>query len=289
VRRAKGASRRVRGCGAALLGAALIALACAPRPGRLLVVPLTPLTAVVTYEDLAAMAASDMVPSVAALLAETFAAPLPRAVTLGLYRTRLAFTTGLVHDVGLSPRMALDVSRTALGFALPRTVLLLTGEGAGDHVRLVAHEMMHVSQMELAGPGGRPTHWILEGTAEWGALTLLQHLGAPAIESRMGVARAIGLRYLTDHPRFSLASVRRSDDFRRWQRAAGDLVAYHVSYALAEQLVARHGLPAVLTYFRAYRHSEDHVKNFQRAFGSSPEDFIAAARGSMSSLPRPTS
>jgi hypothetical protein len=128
----------------------------------------------------------------------------------------------------------------------------------------------------------------MEGTAEWGALTVLDRLSASGISARIGAARAVASRYLAQHRRFSVIEIRRPGDFRRWQSLPGDLIAYQVSYALAEQLVIRHGVPAVLTYFRAYRHARDHATNFQQAFGYSPEEFIAAVR-SVSSVPRLTS
>jgi hypothetical protein len=121
------ATRRA-GAAAALLGASLIGIMCALRPGRLLVVPLAAPAVGVSYDHLASLAAAEMVPRVAAVVADTLGVALPEEVTGGLYRSRSAFTSGLVHDVGLSPRLALELSGRAIGFALPRTVLLLTGE-----------------------------------------------------------------------------------------------------------------------------------------------------------------
>ena len=264
--------------GPTLLNVMLVALAVAPASIRSDVVYLVGVHEAGTYEAFSAASPREMVRGVAGLIAEMFDVPPPPHVRLHVYPSQLTFAHGLVRDVGLAPRVALELASSAIGLALPRTVFLLADRGEDDRLRLVAHEMTHVVQLELSGARARPAQWAMEGTAEWAALTLLTRLGAVGIDERIDAARTAARRYLDAHPAFTPAVLRRSADFRRWQRRVGDLIAYQVAYALAEQLVARHGLPAVVAYFRAFRDCDNPAKNFARAFGASTAEFTTQAR-----------
>jgi hypothetical protein len=267
--------------GPTLLIVTLVALTLAPDSGRSAVVSLVTPRAAVSYDVVATAGAGEMLGHVATLAADIFGVPLPPQVVLHLYPTPTTFAHGLVREIGLTPRVALELAGSAIGLAVPRTVFLLADGDEDDRVRLVAHEVMHLVQHELAGSTGRPAQWVMEGTAEWAALTLLDRLGATGVTARTAAARTAARRYLAAEPDFTPAIVQRPADFRRWQRRVGDLVAYQVAYALGEHLVAHHGLPAVVAYFRAFRDADDPATNFERAFGASTAEFTAAARAAI--------
>jgi hypothetical protein len=267
--------------GPTLLSVMVAAIALAPPSGRSDLIRLAGPHARATYGALAAADATAIVPQVAALVADLLDAPLPEDVMVHVYPSPLMLANGLVREVGMAPRLALELAGSAIGLAAPRAVFLLAGGDDPDRVRLVAHEVAHVVQLELAGPGARPAQWVMEGTAEWTALTLLGRLGAAGAEDRMADARAAARRYLAGDPAFTPAALRRSSEFRRWQRRVGDRLAYQVAYALADHLVARHGVPAVTGYFRAFRSDDDAGTNFAHAFGTSPEAFTGDLRAAL--------
>lgn len=241
--------------------------------------------ALATYDIVASSAPRDMVRFVAAVFADGLGLPLPPPVVLRLYSTRAGFREGLVRDVGVSSEVAGELAASALGLALPRSVVLLTAGDDDDRVRLVAHEVMHLVQLELAGPA-RPAQWMMEGTAEWAALAVLDHLGARDVTRRRRTAHEAARGYLAAHPDFSPASVRHPADFRAWHRRAGT-AAYHVAYVLAERLVERHGVPRVMEYFRAFRDTADVAANFERVFTVGTATFIAEALDGMRTAPAP--
>jgi hypothetical protein len=268
--------------GPTLLIVALAAVALAPASGRSAIVPLRTTSDVLrSYDALVRADAGELVRHVAALVGDAFAVPLPPDVVLGLYPDRHAFAHALVREVGLAPRLAFELAGTAIGVALPRTVFLLTEREDPDRVRLVAHEVMHLAQIELTGPEARPPRWLTEGSAEWAALTVLDRLGVDGVAERRWRARDAAHVYLTTHPEFTLALVDGAGDFRRWERATGSLVAYQVAYAMAEQLVARSGVAALVDYFRAFRDDGDSAKHFARVFGTTTARFARDARAAI--------
>lgn len=238
-----------------------------------------------SYDIVAAAGPRDMMRFVAAVLASDLGLPLPPTVVLRTYSTRASFREGLVRDVGVPGLVAAELAGSALGLALPRSVMLFTAGADDDRVRLVAHEVMHLVQLELAGPGARPAQWVMEGTAEWAALAVLDRLGAVDVAGRRHAARQGAARYLEMHPHFTPASVRRPVDFRGWQRRTGSVLAYQVAYALAERLVDRHGVPRVIEYFRAFRHTADAGANFERAFAIPTDVFITEVFRAMRATP----
>jgi hypothetical protein len=263
------------------LVAALAAVMFAPSVERPTSVRFVGISAPSSYEMVAAAAPRDLIRLVAAVLADALGLPLPPTVVLRLYATRDALEEGLVRDAGVAPRVAVELVGTALGLALPRTVLLLTADNPDGRVRLVAHEVMHLIQLELAGPTARPAQWLMEGTAEWAALTVLDHLGAAGVMALRRAVRIAARAYLDTHTDFIPASVRRPADFRRWQRRTGDVLAYQVAHALAERLVHRHGVTGVVAYFREFRKGLDAGTNFERVFAMSTAAFMADVRSAI--------
>lgn len=261
-----------------VLAAVLATVTVTAHGDRATLVPLAAAWGPVPYAAVTAAAPQDMARAVAAVLAETLGIPPPPYVVLRTYATRAALRHGLVRDAGVPFGVAGDLSATAVGLALPRTVVLLTGSGDPDRVRLVAHEVMHVMQFELAGPTARPAQWLMEGTAEWGAFTVLERLGGVGLAARRDVARIAARAYLARDPAFTPAGVRSAADFLRWQTRVGDLLAYQVAYALAQELVDRRGVRGVVDYFRALGEGTDDAASFERAFATSTAAFIAGVR-----------
>ena len=80
--------------------------------------------------------------------------------------------------------------------------------GGSEWLRLIAHELTHVSQFELAGGEGRAEQWLAEGMAEHVAFQVLERLkAARAAGVQHGVIQ--NMRFNTG-PRRVRASTRRN-------------------------------------------------------------------------------
>jgi hypothetical protein len=200
--------------------------------------------------------------------------PLPTRVTLHLYPSTERLAAGLVHDLGVSPRLAKTIGRFAAGVAHDDTLLVLEPEfqrGPRAWIRLLAHEMAHLAQVQLAGGRSCGAQWIAEGMADHVADTVLTRLGVrPGVVSPdAGDPRAvdawsgsIGLDRLTDPEHFLEHSA---------SLGAGPL--YRLAFVLVQRLIEREGLDAVVEYFRVCPTAPDANAVFERVFGQRPGDF----------------
>ena len=87
--------------------------------------------------------------------------PLP-STRVYVYASRQAFRRGIVEDANLSPDGADELAGFAVGLARPGRVLLngRLADSGSEWLRLVAHELTHVAQFELAGGEGRADQWL---------------------------------------------------------------------------------------------------------------------------------
>ncbi len=267
--------RTRRLCGAACLFAlCALASACAiagPAP-RVIAFPSTDVRPVDhiqgVHTDEVALA------TIAQVFARDFGFP-PVEATILLLPTRAALEDELLA-AGYDAAFARDAADRMRAVALHRRVLInsraLSSSTWAARIGTMAHELVHCLQYELAG-GRRGTseQWLREGFAEWIALDLLQRIGAVA----PGAAR----RYLHDEwtaSRRDLAP--RFDDmmtFRQWVDLAArpGIVAHVQAVLVVDLLVERHGVPAILDYFRRFAGREDPPGNFAAAFGQSRAEF----------------
>jgi hypothetical protein len=214
---------------------------------------------------------------IAAVLVRELALPVPERLTVYVYQSRESFERGLVEDAQVAPLRAAELSEFAIGIGKHRQ-LLLNDEGADrqgtEWLRLIAHELVHVSQIELAQGEGRADQWLAEGMAEWVAFTVLERFGLDTVADRRVMAQ-LGIR---NHAalraaRLDLESLGSPRGFTLRHRREGSLPTYQLAFLMADYLVQRHGFPRVVEYFRAFAGHPDRRDNFVRAFGQSPEEF----------------
>ncbi|HZF04921.1 MAG TPA: hypothetical protein VE932_11390, partial [Patescibacteria group bacterium] len=146
--------------------------------------------------------------------------------------------------------------------------------GSAEWVRLVAHELAHVSQIELAEGEGRAEQWLAEGMAEWVAFRVLERLRLDTVVRR----RLIAIEAVRDHGpvvarRLDLASLGTPRGFTVRHLREGSQPTYQLAYLLADYLIARAGLDRVVGYFRSLATRADRRGNFAAAFGQSLDDF----------------
>ena len=208
---------------------------------------------------------------IAAIMAKTFGLAVPHRVTVYVYADARRFEQGLIYDAGVSPVLAAKLSDFAIGVGAQGQVLL--NEGARDRttrerLRLIAHELTHVSQIELAGGEGRGEQWLAEGMAEWVAYSTLERLGLDSV-SRRRLTATTGIR---DHATLVQSGLHLETHgtprgFTVWHVREGSRATYQLAFLMADYLIAKQGLDRMKGYFASFRGSPDRQANFRRAFG----------------------
>jgi hypothetical protein len=214
---------------------------------------------------------------IAAILHHDLDLPVPDHVTVYVYGSRKVFERGLVQDAHVSPLRAAELSDFAIGVG-KRRQLLLNAEGAErqgrEWLRLIAHEMAHVCQIELAQGEGRADQWLAEGMAEWVAFSVLERLGLDTMGKRRAAAR-LGARShaALTAARLDLETLGSPRGFTLRHRREGSLPTYQLAFLMADYLIQREGFDRVVAYFRAFSRNQDRRVNFELVFGQRLEAF----------------
>ena len=203
------------------------------------------------------------------ILTQDLGLPLPTGTRVHVYTTREAFRRGLVKDAAMGEEGADELAAFAIGIARPGRVLLngRLADGGGEWLRLVAHELTHVAQFELAGGEGRAEQWLAEGMAEHVAFQALERLdeGSLAMHRRVALVR-VQRQPAFAHGRLDLSTLGSPRDFTLRHQREGSVETYHLTFLLADFLIERHGFGAMVDYFgRLKRQSSEAA--FRSAFG----------------------
>jgi hypothetical protein len=213
---------------------------------------------------------------ISAMLVREFGLPVPEQLTVYVYGSRRVFEEGLVRDAHLSPARAAELSESAIGVSRPRQLLFheVTSERGREWLRLVAHELTHVCQIELAGGDRGPAQWMKEGMAEWISFGVLERLRLDSLARRREVARG-GVRDFVapGATRLDLEALDSPAGFNARHRSTGAVPTYQLSFLMVDRLIARGGFARVVEYFGAFTVRRDHEQNFERAFGLTPAAF----------------
>jgi len=220
-----------------------------------------------------------VVRGVAAILRRDFGLPVPEQVTVYLYSSRALFERGLVDDGRLAPVRAAELGEFAVAVG-KRRQLLLHNEGAPPSsrywMRLIAHELTHVAQIELAGSEGQAEQWLTEGMAEWAAFAVLERLSLDTLAER----RAIAYGEIRDYPalspgRLDLATLGTPRGYTTRLQRDGSQATYQLAFLMSDHLVQRHGFEQLLVYYRGFAAGRSRFENFYASFGQSLPDFEA--------------
>jgi uncharacterized protein DUF4157 len=214
---------------------------------------------------------------IAGILTTSLGLPLPEHVTVYVYSSRAVFERGLINDARISPARAAQLSEFAVGVGKRRQVLLhreTNDPRSREWLRLIAHELAHVSQIELAQGEGRAEQWLTEGMAEWVAFTVLDRLSVDTLARR----RALAFAAARAHPavkerRLDLATLGSPFGFTTVHLRDGSESTYQLSFMITDYLIARAGFARVMTYFSAFTMGRTRERAFLDAFGQSRDDF----------------
>jgi hypothetical protein len=212
-----------------------------------------------------------------AILVRELALPMPTTFTLYVYGGRSTFEQGLVQDAQVAPARAAELSEFAVGIGKRRQLLLNDDGGqprGREWLRLIAHELAHVSQIEMAQGEGRAEQWLAEGMAEWVAFTSLERLGLDTVANRRVLATA-GIR---NHAalvaaRLDLETLGNPRGFTVRHLKEGSLPTYQLAFLMTDYLIERDGFERVVAYFKSFERRQDRHSNFRDTFGQSLDQF----------------
>ena len=260
---------------AAALSLVLLATSAATRT----VFPFTidPATLVVPHDAHALSTHEAAVRGLTAILVRDLGLPMPASFTLYVYGGRQPFEQGLIQDAQVTPARAAELSEFAVGIGKRRQLLLNDDNShprGREWLRLIAHELAHVSQIEMAGGEGRADQWLAEGMAEWVAFTCLEQLGLDTVANRRTLATA-GIR---NHAalvaaRLDLETLGNPRGFTVRHLKEGSLPTYQLAFLMADYLIQRDGFDHVVAYFKAFDRRQDRHTNFRDTFGQSIDQF----------------
>jgi hypothetical protein len=242
------------------------------------VLPVTleqPASALRYPEDFASHTA--VVRGVATILARDLGLAVPEHVTVYIYTSRAVFEQGLISDGRLPLVRAAELSEFAVGVGKRRQLLLHDHGGppaAREWLRLIAHELTHVAQIELAQGEGRAEQWLAEGMAEWAAFRVLERLGVDSLAER----RAAAIGRARDHPalregRLDLDRLGTSRGFTERHLREGSLETYQLAFLMTDYLIRRHGFEGLVRYFREFANGRGRHETFRLAFGQTLDGF----------------
>ena len=226
----------------------------------------------------AAAALAQPLRRIAGILRSEFDLPLPARVVTRFYPSRERLTVGLVAHASMTATTAEELARFAAGIALPNSLLVRTPPSAmvgTEWTRLLAHELTHLAQIELAGGEPAATRWLVEGVAEWVAYNVLDRLQPGTLDRHRHIAARASCG--ASARRLQLATLSTARGFLDRIEAEGSARVYQVAFTLADQLVAQRGFDAARRYFLALRVSASAEHAFRLAFGTSTADFESAA------------
>ena len=214
---------------------------------------------------------------IAAILSRDLKLPMPERVMVFVYSTRRVFEQGLIHDANVAPVRAAELSDFAIGVGRRRQ--LLFNDEAYDSrgrewLRLIAHELTHVSQIELAEGEGRAEQWLAEGMAEWVAFNVLERLGLDTVQNRRGVAAAgIRTHAALIAAKLDLETLGSPRGFTVRHLKEGSLPTYQLAFLMADYLITRDGFDRTVEYFRGFGRGGGRRDTFRVAFHQTLEQF----------------
>jgi len=217
------------------------------------------------------------VQGIAAILGRDLKLPMPERVMVFVYSTRQIFEQGLIDDANVAPVRAAELSDFAIGVGRRRQ--LLFNDEAYDSrgrewLRLIAHELTHVSQIELAEGEGRAEQWLAEGMAEWVAFNVLEQLGLDTVQNRRGVAAAgIRTHAALIAAKLDLETLGSPRGFTVRHLKEGSLPTYQLAFLMADYLIMRDGFDRTVEYFRGFSRGGGRRDIFRIAFHQTLEQF----------------
>jgi hypothetical protein len=193
---------------------------------------------------------------------------LPRLEVRLVFLPDDATFEALLREIGYDPELARSTAATMTGIGGHRRVLLNEARMADDgwpaRVGLIAHELAHVLQYELGGGvRGASDQWLREGFADWVELQVLAAMGVVEV----GPVRAELVRRTRGAHVPPLSRLATFPDWVAANERSRRVDLYGAAQLAVDLLIERHGVDAVLGYFRRFADSQQRDAHFTAAFG----------------------
>lgn len=143
---------------------------------------------------------------------------------------------------------------------------------------LIAHEMTHQYQRQIAGTASGRSMWLMEGMAEAAGAQVVARRGYWRLEQYRENWQS-GLSRTPDKP--TLAELETVEDWSNALVRYGAAITYKTAGLAVLQLTQRFGQQAVWEYFSGLGRGEPPETAFQHAFGIARGDFIAEFTASL--------
>jgi len=235
---------------------------------------------------------AELIDGIASVIRDALGLPFPKSHKAYVCRDEAAFSEGLLRNFGVGAIGGdWGIVPSAAGIATRVGVFLrgdyLTRVNLHRRVTVVAHELAHLSQLELVGSGeSRLPVWMLEGQADWVAFQVLDRLGLRTYdESRAVVARSVaGAVTPVEH----FPDLDALAGHATWNRSARSLAAtYGQAFLAVEFLIERSSHAALVKFLGSAGEADDPRDRWAEAFSTSYREFADAFRAHLKSMGRP--
>ncbi len=203
---------------------------------------------------------------------------------------QVSFEAGLAAD-GVEPHYAHRVARTLDMVSRANRVIANRSELErlewAERIRVLAHELTHVAEHELAGQRlNASDQWVREGLAEWVSWKVLESQGLASPQTALGRS-VFAVRLARQEGALPpLADLVTSRQWVEAREQGRDAPIYQQALLAVDMLIAERGFDAVSDYFRLFGRIDDRLAVFRAAFGEDWESFAARFDERLGALPR---
>jgi hypothetical protein len=234
---------------------------------------------------------AELVNAIASVIRDTLGLPFAKAHKAYICGDEAAFTEELFRNFGVSAVSGdWRIVPSAAGIATRIGVFLrgdyLSRANLHTRVTVVAHELAHLSQQELAGSReSRLPVWMLEGHADWVAYQVLHRLRLRTYgESRAIVGRSVaGAVTPVEHfPDLDALAAHAT-----WNRSVRSLPATYGQAFLAVEFLIDRSSHSALMKFLGSAVADDFRERWAEAFSTSYSQFAEDFRAYLKTVGRP--
>jgi hypothetical protein len=227
--------------------------------------------------------------AIARVMVEELKLP-PIETVLIVYPSLPEYESGIATELGSTPEHAAGRTHTVALAHCKYKKVLVNGHGLSrqpwsGRVKILAHEMTHITQFALANSRCAPAHpWLSEGFANWVAYKVLEALKLDSFAGGKETFLASVGRFKSSQTLPLLSQMSSSADWEYLVRSLGTDATYAQAFLAVDFLIERKGFPAVIKYFGMFDRASDLRSNFTAAFGEDVSRFEQAFRAHLQKL-----
>ena len=213
----------------------------------------------------------------AGFFAETYGLRLEKPVTIVLTRDRKAYVAEIVKRFNIDELAAQRASQGTDAVSGGRFIIVNDGGIPTTRLKtfLIAHELTHQYQHQIAGASAGKVKWLLEGMAETVGAQVVARRGYWSVAQYRNNWQ-VGLQAADNKP--DLGDLETAAGWSAAIAGYGSSVTYKTAGLAVLTLTERFSQGKVLDYFAGLGRGETPGNSFHKAFGISMADFAAEYR-----------